>query len=283
MFEKINKQTIDILGTLFGSFIMAVAISLFLLPNELSSGGIAGIGTILYYTLKLPIGITMLVLNIPLFVFSGYKIGKEFLIKSIIGTVSLSIFTDMLDKFQALTNDKILACVYGGILMGIGTAVMFKCDSSTGGSDLVSVLIKKYNPKIEVGRAMVIIDGVIIILNIIFLGNIEIGLYSAIAIYLMGVMIDIVFEGIFFSKLMFIISDKSEEIAKEIKTKVSRGVTGLYGKGMYKNTDKLILICALGRRDIANAKSIILSIDKNAFVILTNSREVLGYGFKRNM
>ncbi len=283
MFEKINKQTIDILGTLFGSFIMAVAISLFLLPNELSSGGIAGIGTILYYTLKLPIGITMLVLNIPLFVFSGYKIGKEFLIKSIIGTVSLSIFTDMLDKFQALTNDKILACVYGGILMGIGTAVMFKCNSSTGGSDLVSVLIKKYNPKIEVGRAMVIIDGVIIILNIIFLGNIEIGLYSAIAIYLMGVMIDIVFEGIFFSKLMFIISDKSEEIAKEIKTKVSRGVTGLYGKGMYKNTDKLILICALGRRDIANAKSIILSIDKNAFVILTNSREVLGYGFKRNM
>ncbi len=283
MLKKIKKYVSDILETLLGAFIMATSISFFLLPNELSSGGISGIATILYYTLNFPLGMTMLILNIPLFLFSGYKIGKDFLIKSIVGTIGLSIFTDILDKFQALTNDKILACVYGGILMGIGTAILFKCNSSTGGSDLVSVLIKKYNPKVEVSRAMVIIDGIIIILNIIFLGNIEIGLYSAITIYLMGFMIDIIFEGIFFSKLMFIISDKSEEIAKEIKTKVSRGVTGLYGKGMYTNIDKLVLICALGRRDVANVKNIIMNIDKNAFVILTNSREVLGYGFKRNM
>lgn len=282
MFEKIKEFSIEVLGTMLGAFIMAISISLFLLPNELSSGGFSGIATIFYYTLNIPLGTTILALNIPLFLLSGYKIGKKFFIKSIIGTVSLSVFTDMFDKVQAVTSDKILACVYGGILMGIGTAVILKFHSSTGGSDLVSIIIKKYNPRVEMGRAIVIIDCAIIFLNVVFLKNIEIGLYSAITIYLMGFMIDIIFEGIYFSKLMFIISDKSEEIAKQIETKVSRGVTGLYGKGMYTDTDKLILVCALGRNDVSHVKSLITNIDKGAFVIVTNSREVLGYGFKRN-
>lgn len=211
---------------------------------------------------------------------AGYKIGKQFFIKSLIGTISLSGFIDLLDKLEPITNDKILASIYGGILVGIGTAIILKSNSSTGGSDLLTILIKKYNSKVQLGRLITLIDIVIVFLNVVFLKKIEIGLYSAIAIYLMGFMIDVVFEGIFFSKLIFIISDKNELIAKEIGTKINRGVTGLYGKGMYKNNDKLILMCAVGRQDVANIKKLIMDIDKEAFVVVTNSREVLGYGFK---
>lgn len=278
---KLKTYLIEVLGTTLGSFIMAFAVSFFLLPNELSSGGFSGIATILYYKLKIPMGVTIASLNIPLFLMAGYKIGKKFFLKSIIGTISLSIFIDILDIFNPLTNDKMLAAIYGGILTGIGTAIILKSHSSTGGSDLLTNIIKKYNNKIELGRVITIIDAGIVFLNVVFLEKIEIGLYSVIAIYLMGLMIDVVFEGIFFSKLIFIISDKNELIAKEIQNRANRGVTGLKGKGMYKNKDKLVLICAVGRRDIANIKKMIKNIDKEAFVVVTNCREVLGMGFKQ--
>lgn len=282
LFEAIGTKQLlfEAIGTIIGAFIMAFAVSFFLLPNELSSGGFSGIATILYYKLKVPMGITIAFLNIPLFLMAGYKIGKTFFAKSIVGTVSLSAFIDILDRFEPLTNDKMLAAIYGGLLTGIGTAVILKSHSSTGGSDLLTNIIKRFNSKIEMGRVITIIDAVIVFSNVIFLQKIEIGLYSAITIYLMGLMIDVVFEGIFFSKLIFIISDKNELIAKEIQTKINRGITGLNGKGMYKNKEKLILMCAVGRRDIANIKKLIKNIDKDAFVVVTNSREVLGAGFK---
>ena len=278
---KIKTFLIEVLGTILGSFIMAFAVSFFLLPNELSSGGFSGIATIFYYKLKIPMGVTIASLNIPLFLIGGYKIGKTFFLKSVIGTLSLSIFIDILDIFKPLTNDKMLAAIYGGILTGMGTAIILKSHSSTGGSDLLTNIIKKYNNKIELGRVITIIDAVIVFLNVVILNKIEIGLYSAIAIYLMGLMIDVVFEGIFFSKLIFIISDKSEIIANEIQSKINRGITGLEGIGMYERKEKLVLMCAVGRRDIASIKKIVRNIDKNAFVIVTNSREVLGMGFKQ--
>ena len=280
MKKEIKVFIFELCETLLGSFIMALAVSFFLLPNELSSGGFSGIATILYYKLKIPMGVTIISLNIPLFLIAGYKIGKDFIMKSLFGTFSLSVFIDLLDRFNSVTKDKMLAAIYGGILTGIGTAIILKSHSSTGGTDLLTNIIKKYNSKIELGRVITIIDAGIVLLNVIFLKKIEIGLYSVITIYLMGLMIDIVFEGIFFSKLLFIISDKNEIIAKEIQEKINRGITGLKGKGMYKNKEKIILMCAVGRRDIANIKKLIINIDKDAFVVVTNSREVLGYGFK---
>lgn len=272
---------IEVFGTISGSFIMASAVSLFLLPNELSSGGFSGIATMFYYKLKVPVGVTIASLNVPLFLMAGYKIGKKFFIKSIIGTLSLSVFIDVLENFNPITSDKMLAAIYGGILTGIGTAIILKCHSSTGGTDLLTNIIKKYNNKVELGRVITIIDIIIVFFNVVFFKKLEIGLYSAIAIYLMGLMIDIVFEGIFFSKLIFIISDKSDAIAQEIQRKINRGITGINGKGMYKNKEKLVLMCAVGRRDVANIKKLIKTIDKDAFVVVTNSREVLGAGFKQ--
>lgn len=278
--KKTKNVLIQGIGTIIGAFIMAIATSLFLLPNQLSSGGFAGIATILYYFLKIPMGATILAFNIPLFLFAGYKLGKSFLVKSTIGTITFSMSIDILDKLTPLTQDRFLACIYGGIIIGLGTAIILKVNSSTGGSDLISMLVKKYNPDIRTSNVIIIVDTVIVALNVLFFREIEIGLYSAIAIYLMGKMIDIIFEGIYFTKLVIIISNKSQEISEEIGDKVGRGTTGLFGKGMYTNEHKTILMCAASRGDVARVKQTAKKIDPKSFIVIANAREVVGLGFK---
>lgn len=279
--SKIKTIAIETIGTTVGAFIMAVATSLFLLPNQLSSGGFSGIATIFYYFLKIPMGTTILAFNIPLFLFAGYKLGKNFLLKSIVGTITFSISIDVLDKLEPLTQDRFLACIYGGIIVGLGTAIILKSNSSTGGSDLVSYLVRKYNPNIRMSNVITIMDTVIVALNVLFFKEVEIGLYSAIAIYLMGKIIDIIFEGIYFTKLLFIISDRNQEIAEEIGEKVQKGTTGLFGKGMYTNENKLILMCAASRGDVSRVKQVAKKIDPKSFIIIANAREVVGLGFKK--
>lgn len=279
--NSIKIIAIEMLETMVGAFIMAIATSLFLLPNQLSSGGVAGIATILYYFLKIPMGTTILIFNIPLFLFAAYKLGKGFIFKSIIGTATFSLAIDILDKLTPLTQDRFLACIYGGIVIGLGTAIILKANSSTGGSDLVSMIVKEYNANIRTSNVIIIIDTIIVGLNVLFFKEVEIGLYSAIAIYLMGKMIDIVFEGIYFTKLVIIISNKSQEISQEIGEKIRKGTTGLFGKGMYTNEHKTILLCAASRGDVARVKQVAKKIDPSSFVIIANAREVVGQGFKK--
>ena len=278
--KKIKKMSIEIIGTIIGSAVMAFGISLFLLPNHLSSGGFSGIATITYYLLHIPMGAVTFILNVPLFLFAGYKIGKEFFVKSIIGTTSLSIFIDIMDKYPPVTTDRFLACIYGGVIIGIGTAIILKVGSSTGGTELITNLIKTYNSHITMSNYLMILDMIIIGLNVLFFKEIEIGLYSVIAIYLYGQLVDIIFEGVYYTKLLFIISDKNEEISDAITTDIKRGITGLYGKGMYSKKDKMVLICAASIGDIAKIKILAKQIDEKCFIIVANAREVLGKGFK---
>ena len=274
-----KKFIIEVLGTIIGSAVMAIGIALFLLPNQLSSGGVSGIATIFYYVLNFQMGVVILSINIPLFLIAIWKLGKDFFIKSIIGTVSLSAFIDLFENLTPLTQDKFLACIYGGIITGLGSAIILKAHSSTGGSEMISNILKKIRPNIRMSYVIMIFDIIVVTLNIIFLKKIEIGLYSAIAIYLMGKIIDIVFEGIYFTKLIIIVSDKNEEISREIGKVVKRGTTGLYGKGMYTNSDKLVLMCAASRGDVSKVKDVARSIDSKSFIVITNSREVVGLGF----
>ncbi len=276
---KTSDKVNEILGTILGSAIMAMGVSLFLLPNQLSTGGFSGLATIAYYFLEIPIGLATIILNIPLFIMALYKLGWRFLVKSIVGTLSLSIFLDVFDKCPVLTTDRFLACIYGGTIVGLGTALVLKSGASTGGTDLISNIAKSYKSTIKMGNVITIIDTGIVILNTVAFGKIEIGLYSAIAIFLLGKVLDVVFEGINFTKLIIIISDKSQEIADKVQ-EIERGLTGIYGKGMYTEKEKLILICASPRRDVAKIRSLAKQIDENAFIIITNSREVYGEGFK---
>lgn len=276
---NVKKYALEYIYIIIGAFLMAVSTALFLLPNQLSTGGISGISTILYYLCNYPVGLTMLLINVPLFVIAMVKVNKRLFFKSILGTVLLSVFIDLLGNLSPITNDRFLACIYGGIIMGIGTAIILKAGASTGGTDLLSYVIRAYNNKFKSSRLIIIADTIIIFFNIIFFREIEIGLYSVIAIYLMGKMIDIIFEGIYFTKIMFIISEKYEEISKEIGILVKRGSTGIYSKGMYSGKQNVMLFCVASRKEVAEIKQIIKQIDKNAFIVTTDAIETLGKGF----
>ena len=225
----------------------------------------------------------MFILNLPLFFIAFFRVGKKFIIKSVAGTILLSVFIDILERFPAVTTDKFLACIYGGIIMGVGTAIILKVSASTGGSDLLSYVVRSFNDKFRSGDLIIIIDTCIIILSILVFKEIEIGLYSAIAIYLMGKMIDIVFEGVNFTKVMFIVSDKYDEIAKIVGNDVQRGSTGIYAKGMHSNVDKIMLFCVGSRNEIIRIKKIATSIDKKAFIVIFNAREAWGKGFEKQL
>lgn len=275
-----KKVVLAYIGIAIGALLMAVGISLFLVPNELSTGGFSGISLITYYLFKFPLGTTMLILNIPLLIIAFFKIGKELFFRSIYGTVLLATFVDWLDRLKPLTQDRFLACIYGGVLVGIGTAVILKLNGSTGGSDLLSYVIKEFRPQYRSSSLILIIDFIIITVNVFVFKTIEVGLYSTIAIYLMGKMIDIIFEGANFAKVILIISPKYREIAKQIGDEVKRGSTGIVSRGMYTSEEKMTLLCVGSRTESYVIENIAKKIDKNSFIIIINAREVLGKGFK---
>lgn len=277
----IKKYSKDFLIITIGCFIMAMGTSLFLLPNQLSSGGFAGISTILYYLFKLPLGTTMFFLNIPLLIWAFFKISKELFFKSIVGTIVLAVFIDLLDTGKVFTDDRLLACIYGGILNGIGTALVLRATASTGGTDLLTYIIRKYKPHFQTATLIVVVDTIIVFFNVVFFNKIEVGLYSAIAIYLMGKLIDIVFEGVNFTKMMFIISKDYREIASKVGKELDRGSTAIYAKGMYTREKRMMLLCVGTRTEIAKIKMIAIDIDPKAFIITANARETWGKGFKR--
>lgn len=275
--KKYLKEGIEIV---IGCLLMALGTALFLLPNQLSSGGFAGISTIIYYLLGMPLGLTMLALNIPLIILTIIKVGKEIAVKGILGTIVLSTFIDIFEKIEPLTEDRLLASIYGGILIGLGTAIVLKANASTGGTDLLSYIIRAFKPHFKTSNLIVIVDTTIVILNVLFFKEIEIGLYSAIAIYLMGKMIDIVFEGVYFTKTMFIVSNKYREIAQEIGQKLDRGSTAIYAKGTYTREKKMVLWCVASRGEVVRIKQIAQEIDSRAFIVISNAREAWGKGFK---
>ena len=279
---KLKKYLIELMYLALGCMIMAIGTSIFLLPNQLSTGGFSGIATIFYYLLNFPLGTTIFVLNIPFFIWAFFKIGKKLLVKSIIGTILLSTFIDLFDKIPNLIEDRFLACIYGGVCIGLGLALVLKAGASTGGTDLISYIARAYKPYVRTSNLIVIVDIIIVGLNVFFFKKIEIGLYSAISIYLMGKMIDIVFEGVNFTKMMLIVSNQYKEIAKEVGDKLQRGSTGIYAKGMYTKEKKMMLFCVGARNEVAKIKQIATKIDPKAFIVIANAREAWGKGFKNN-
>ncbi len=277
---NIKKFIINLIQTLFGTAIMAISVDVFLLPNQLSVGGFSGIGTIGYFLFGLPVGTTVFVLNIPLFLMALIKNGRRFFLDSLIGTISLSVFLNLFENINIVTHSGFLACIYGGVLSGIGTSIVLNANASTGGSDLFAQIVKSYKPDIKTGGVIIVIDAIVVIVSTIVFGEIEIGLYSAIAIYIMGKVLDLFFEGIDFAKMMIIISPNYQEISDEINKKIKRGTTAIYGRGMYRAEEKELLLCVASRREVREIRKIVKEIDKNAFLIITNAREVYGEGFK---
>ncbi len=278
--QNIKKQIKEYMIAILGSLLAAFGTSLFLLPNQLSSGGFSGIATVLYYLFHIQMGTTIIVLNIPVFILAYMREGKQFFFKTLVSTFVFSEGIDFFEKMEPFTTDKILASVYGGVIIGIGLALVFKARSSTGGTDLLANIIKTYHHEVSVGSILQMLDIIVVVLNIVFLHEIEIGLYSAISIFIINKMLDIIFEGINFSKMIYIISNQYEEISQLINQEIKRGATGIYGKGMYTNQEKMIVLCVAHRRHIIKIKELAQELDPNAFIIITDAREVYGLGFK---
>ena len=272
----------DTIILIIGCAMMAFATSFFLLPNQLSSGGFTGIATALFYLFKWPVGTVLIILNTPLYILAYFRLGKSFLLKGIIGTISLATFIDIFTRFSPLTADRVLGCIYGGIIMGIGSAVVLKPSGSTGGSDLLAYIIKSFFKNLRTSSIIVGIDIAIITFNVLVFRDIEIGLYSAITIYIMGKMIDIIYEGIYFTKMIFVVSKKYNQIADEIQESIKRGITGIHAKGMYTDDEKMMLWIMCSRNEYIRIKQICKKIDKDSFIVISTAREAYGMGFKKD-
>ncbi|WP_291956719.1 YitT family protein [Mahella sp.] len=277
MWRRYRDVFYDYLGIIVGTLIVALSFNLFFVPNKIAPGGVGGIATVLYYLFEFPVGTTMLILNIPLFL-AGVKVhGAGFGFKTLIATVLLSFFIDAI-KLQPLTHNEILASVYGGIIMGIGLGIVFRSDATTGGTDLAAKIVHKFMPYITMGWLLFMIDTAVVTLAGTVFGP-EQALYAIIALFISSYVIDLIQEGLGSSKAFIVVSDKADEISKAILHDIDRGVTLLEGRGAYTQRKKDVILCVVSRTEVIRLKEIITAIDNKAFLIITDAREVHGEGF----
>ncbi|WP_213818294.1 YitT family protein [Garciella nitratireducens] len=278
--EKIIKIFVEYLGITIGCAIMAISINLFSAPNKIAPGGISGLATVIYYVTKLPIGITMLIFNLPLFILSIKILGKSASTKTLYGTIVLSVFIDYVFESFSFTKDLLLASLFGGIVLGIGLGLVFRFGGTTGGTELAAAIINKIIPQFTIGSILMVIDFIVVIVAGIVFEQPEITLYSVISLYVSIKMLDFIQEGLGYAKAFYIISDYSEEISNQILQELDRGVTALQGQGMYTKEERKVLLVVVHRSQVNKLKEIVHKIDSKAFVILGEVHEVLGEGFK---
>ncbi len=263
---------------LVGCLVGAAAYPLFLVPNNIAPGGLTGVATVLYYLFDCPVGITSMILNLPLFVL-GYKtMGRLFAIRSLIATVLFSILIDLL-KLPPLTNDPLLACVYGGIVLGLGLGLIIKGGATTGGTDMIARMVHNKVPFISVGLFLFMIDFCVTILAG-FTMSVNAALYALICIFVISKVLDLVLSGIgTASKACFIISCASDAILARIMHEMDRGATVLDATGAYSKEKKPVILCVVSARDVAKLKRIVKDEDERAFMIISDTHETLGEGF----
>jgi len=276
-----NKY-IDFILIIIGSLLLSIALMVFLLPNKINTGGVSGIATILYHLFDFPAGISMLALNIPLFLIGVKIFGKKFGIKTIWGIIWVSFFCDFIDKIlkiEPITNDRFLATLYGGLLLGTGLGIIFRGRGTTGGSDIVARIINKYF-KISLGWSFIFIDTFVILGTGLVFEDIDLILFCLIALGIASKVTDTIIEGVTSEKGIFIISKKWHEISQRIMTETKRGVTGLESTGLYTNSEKKTLYCVVSRRQVENVRRIAKEEDKKAFITIQNISILQGEGFR---
>jgi len=269
---------------LTGAVVLSLGVNIFLVPNKIAAGGVTGLATVLFHLLGLPVGMVMLLLNIPLFLIGIRVLGRSFGIKTLFATFSLSLAIDALAPFlRSLTDDLLLASIFGGLLVGTGLGIVLKQDASTGGTDLGAKILHKLISYMSVGQLLLMIDALIVLTAALVFRNYELGLYATITLFITSRVIDTVIVGVNYTKAVHIISDKAEEIAPLLVHEMNHGMTSLSGKGMYTGKEKNVLLCILRRRDLPHLKSSVASLDPNAFIFVTDVREVLGEGFSSHV
>ena len=270
---------------LVGSTLFALGFDLFLEPSGINCGGVSGIAMLIVYATQskwLTVGLLSAMINIPLFFFGYRQIGKYFFFGSMFGMLISSVGFDLFAKIlPVVPMDPLVAAIFGGVAVGVGLGVVFLAGASTGGTDIVARLLKLKFRNFPIGKIMLCMDLMIAAATGIVYRQFTNTLYSIVTLYLSSVMLDKVVYGFDYAKVALIISDKYEEIATAIDSRLDRGVTLLQGQGFYKRSDKYVLLSAVKKKQLAQLKELVMSIDPNAFIILQDAQQVLGDGFKR--
>ena len=263
-----------------GCLLFALGFDLFLEPNALNAGGLSGLAMLLHHWLKIgTVGVITMLMNLPLFIIGGIKVGKKFFFGSLIGMLVLSVALDMLAVLPVPQVDPLLAALYGGVLCGLGLGVVFATGASTGGSDIVVRLLKRKLPNMPIGTINMCFDLTVAALTGLAFWDVSRALYSGVAIYVTGQVIDAVVYRFDYSKVAMIISDEHEAIAKVINEKLDRGATYLSGEGSYSHQPKQVILTVVKKQQIADLKRLVVEIDPDAFIVVQEAHQVLGEGF----
>lgn len=275
---------VDFLFIVLGTGIMALAIQCIFEPIGLVTGGFTGIAIIIRKVTAglveggIPLWLTNIVLNIPVFLFALKIKGKRFIGRTVIGTVLLSFWLYIIPQVDLTQGDYMLSAIFGGVITGIGIGFVLLAKATTGGTDMVSVLIQHKVRHYSVVQILQVIDGAVVLAGLYVFG-LKPALYAVVAIFITSKVSDALMEGMKYSKAAFIITDQYQEVADAIMTKLDRGLTGLDATGMYSGDKKTVLYCVVSKKEIVDLKDIVAEIDTKAFVIVTDAREVLGEGF----
>ncbi|MFW6279014.1 MAG: YitT family protein [Bacillota bacterium] len=269
---------LDYLGLTLGIGLMALGLSVFLIPGQIVAGGVSGIAIILYYFFQLPVGWVMLIINIPIFIIALKTLGVSLIFRSLYGIILFSFSIEFLEQFDLfITDDLLLSAIYGGLLVGLGLGVVFRLNGTTGGTDMAARVLN-YFTELTTGQSLLIIDGAILVLAAGFFG-LEKALYGVIVIFIASRTIDIIQEGPNISKMAIIISDKSDTVKKKVIEDIDRGITTLEGKGGFTGKERPVLMCVINRTEVTKLKKLVRETDENAFIIISSVNEVLGEGF----
>ncbi len=266
-----------------GSFILAASFVLFITPYKIIPGGVYGISIVLHYLFNTPVGLVALCFDIPLTIIGIRFLGPRFGFKTVVGFSLTAIFTDTLTFFWGfrplVEGDALLSTIFGGVLAGVGLGLIFKSRATSGGSDIIAMIIAKYT-KLPLGMLMIYVDSAIVLVGLLVFRDWKIPLYSWIVIFITGKVIDVILQGVSYDKSLFIISDKHEEIRDKILNNLDRGGTYIDGHGMYNMAEKRIIFTVVSRRELALLEEYIHEIDPKAFLTVTDATEILGEGFR---
>lgn len=280
--RRIWHQWKWVVSTILGSAVFALGFSLFLAPNELNAGGISGLAQVIVQILGVgSVGMVSILINLPLFLLGGLKIGRRFFVGSLLGMVLSSVLIDLTQLIPFPTVEPLVGALYGGALCGLGLGLVFIEGTSTGGSDILIRLLKLKYRNVPIGQISMCFDVIVVVLTGIVFGDVTKALYTGIAVFLTGQVIDAVVYRFDYSKVALIITDHYEQVAQMIGTRLDRGATFLHGEGSYSHKQTKVVLAAVKKQQVAELKELVTGIDPNAFIIVQEAHQVLGDGFAR--
>ncbi len=274
----LTRHIIEYSLVILGSFFVALAFNVFLLPNNIASGGVAGISTITKGVFDWEPGIVQLLLNVPLFIAGLIILGMNFGLKSLVGTIILPIFVLLTSHLDPATSEPLLGAIFGGMGVGLGLGIVFRGRASTGGIDLAAQIVHKYL-HLPLGLCVAMLDGFIVTTSALVF-SIEEGLYALIGLFVTSRTIDFVQVGLNTSKTVMVITDYVEDVQQAILNEIDRGVTVLNGSGGYTEQERRVIMCVVQQNEFTKLTQTVKTIDSGAFVVAMNATEVLGEGFK---